>query len=153
MRRSILVLNGPNLNALGRREPEKYGVANLQELETQWREWGRSQGVEIQTAQSQFEGELVDLLHRAEEGGVIGAVVFNPGAFTHTSRALRDAIASLSIPVLEVHITNVAAREEWRRHSTVAEVCSGSIVGLGTLGYRLGLQAAKEFMERACDDA
>ena len=147
MRSSVLVMNGPNLNALGRREPEKYGVANLGELEAQWRQWGADNGVSVETAQSNFEGELVDLLHRAETEAKIGAVVFNPGAFTHTSRALRDAIASISIPVFEIHITNVAAREEWRRHSTVAEVCAGSIVGLGTLGYRLGLQAAKEFID------
>lgn len=140
----MLVLNGPNLNALGRREPEKYGNLGLEGLELEWQEWSKARGIPVRSEQSNFEGKLVDLLHSAEEEGRVGAVVFNPGAFTHTSRALRDAIASLSIPVIEVHITNVAAREEWRRHSMVAEVCKGSIVGLGTLGYRLGLEAAAE---------
>ena len=142
MREQLLVLNGPNLNALGRREPEKYGVENLASLEQIWQDWGREHDIVVQTKQSQFEGELVKILHEAEEEQEVGAVVFNPGAYTHTSRSLRDAIASLTIPVIEVHITNVAAREEWRRHSTVAEVCAGSIVGLGVEGYLLGLMAA-----------
>lgn len=142
MRTDLLVLNGPNLNALGRREPEKYGNRQLADLEKEWAQWGESRGLKVLSRQSAYEGELVDLLHQAETEGTVAAVVFNPGAFTHTSRALRDAIASLSIPVIEVHITNVAAREEWRRHSTVSEVCAGSIAGLGVQGYQLGLQAA-----------
>lgn len=142
MRSQILVLNGPNLNALGRREPEKYGHRTLAELEEEWRAWGRTRGVEVRCEQSNHEGVLLDLLHQAEEEGLVSAVVFNPGAYTHTSRALRDAIASLSIPVIEVHISNLAAREEWRRHSVVAEVCAGSIAGFGPGGYSLGLQAA-----------
>ena len=146
MRDQILVLNGPNLNALGRREPEKYGTTSLSSLEEAWKVWGKEREVVVQTAQSQFEGELVKMLHSAEEEKRVGAIVFNPGAYTHTSRALRDAIASLSIPVVEVHVTNVAAREEWRRHSTVAEVCAGSIVGLGVQGYLLGLTAANHFL-------
>ena len=144
MRQTILVLNGPNLNSLGRREPEKYGSQGLRQLEQEWQQWSCDRGVPVRCEQSNFEGRLVDLLHQAEEEQEVAAVVFNPGAFTHTSRALRDAIASLSIPVIEVHITNVAAREEWRRHSLVAEVCAGSIVGLGPLGYRLGLEAAAD---------
>jgi 3-dehydroquinate dehydratase-2 len=140
-------MNGPNLNALGRREPLKYGATTLDQLQQEWEKWGAENDVEIDCFQSNFEGRLIDRLHQAEEEGKIGAVVFNPGAFTHTSRALRDAISSISVPVLEVHITNVAAREEWRRHSLVAEVCAGSIVGLGTLGYRLGLQAALELIK------
>jgi 3-dehydroquinate dehydratase II len=147
VRDAILVLNGPNLNALGRREPEKYGDCGLQTLQLEWQAWGVDRGVRVLTEQSNFEGQLVDRLHQAEVEHDIAAVVFNPGALTHTSRALRDAIASISIPVIEVHITNVAAREEWRRHSTVAEVCAGSIVGLGTLGYKLGLTAAVEMMQ------
>lgn len=146
-RQAILVLNGPNLNALGRREPEKYGLRRLEDLEAEWLEWGRENGREIKTAQSNHEGALLDLLHQAEEAGEIGAVVFNPGAYTHTSRALRDAIASLTIPVIEIHISNIAAREEWRRHSFVAEVCAGSIAGFGVRGYRLALQAAAQLME------
>lgn len=142
MRKQLLVLNGPNLNALGRREPEKYGFDGLAQLAQEWHEWGRERGVEVLAEQSNFEGGLLDILHAAETEEKVAAVVFNPGAYTHTSRALRDGIASLSIPVIEVHITNVAAREPWRRHSLVAEVCAGSIVGLGTVGYRLALEAA-----------
>jgi len=135
------------LNALGRREPEKYGLRGLEALNLEWQQWAQAHGVKVVSEQSNSEGLLLDLLHRAEEEGKVSVILFNPGAFTHTSRALRDAIASLSLPVIEVHITNVAAREEWRQHSTIAEVCKGSIVGLGTLGYRLGLAAALELME------
>lgn len=142
MRNEILVLNGPNLNALGRREPEKYGSTTLADLEKQWREWAAHNGVAIRCEQSNHEGVLLDLLHQAEEEEQVAAVVFNPGALTHTSRALRDGIASLTIPVIEIHISNIAAREEWRRHSVVAEVCAGSIAGFGTAGYLLALKAA-----------
>lgn len=141
-RSDILVLNGPNLSALGRREPERYGHRGLAELEQQWRAWGEQHGVTVHCLASHFEGELLQALHQAEEQGQVGAVLLNPGALTHTSRALRDAIASLTIPVLEIHLTNIAAREAWRRHSVVAEVCRGSITGLGAEGYQLGLQAA-----------
>lgn len=146
MRRTILILNGPNLNALGRREPEKYGHQRLADLQAQWLAWGEQEQVTVECLTSQFEGELLQALHQAEEGGQVGAVLLNPGALTHTSRALRDAIASLTIPVIEVHLTNIAAREEWRRHSVVAEVCAGSIAGLGGHGYLLGLEAALEMM-------
>lgn len=145
-RRSILILNGPNLSALGRREPEKYGHQRLPDLEQQWLTWGESCGVPVSCFSSQFEGELLQALHTAEEEGEVGAILLNPGALTHTSRALRDAIASLTIPVIEIHLTNIAAREEWRRHSVVAEVCAGSIAGLGAKGYLLGLEAARELL-------
>lgn len=145
-RRAILVLNGPNLSSLGRREPEKYGSDRLPDLEARWKAWGAERGVEVRCGSSHFEGELLTALHAAEEEGEVGAVVINPGALTHTSRALRDAIASLTVPVIEVHMTNIAAREEWRRHSVVAEVCRGSIAGLGASGYLLGLQAALELL-------
>jgi 3-dehydroquinate dehydratase-2 len=146
-RRAILILNGPNLNSLGRREPEKYGHRRLADLEAEWKAWGQQHQVEVRCLVSQFEGELLQALHQAEEEGEVGAVLLNPGALTHTSRALRDAIASLSLPVIEVHLTNIAAREEWRRHSVVAEVCAGSITGLGASGYMLGLQAALERLD------
>lgn len=149
MRDEILILNGPNLNALGRREPEKYGLDGLAHLEQEWEKWGQVHGVKVRSEQSNFEGKLLDILHTADSEQKVGAAVFNPGAYTHTSRALRDGIASLSFPVIEVHITNVAAREEWRHHSVVAEVCVGSIIGLGIRGYRLGLQAAMELIREA----
>lgn len=147
MRSTILILNGPNLNALGRREPEKYGHRGLAELEAEWLEWGRQRNLEVRAHASNSEGELLEVLHQAEEGQEVAAVIINPGALTHTSRALRDCIASLSVPVIEVHLTNIAAREEWRRHSVVAEVCRGSIAGLGPVGYKLALQAASELLE------
>ncbi len=147
-RHAILILNGPNLSSLGRREPEKYGSDRLPDLEARWTTWGRDNGVEVRCASSHFEGELLTLLHAAEEEGEVAAVLINPGALTHTSRALRDAIASLTLPVIEVHMTNIAAREEWRRHSVVAEVCRGSIAGLGATGYLLGLRAALELIPR-----
>lgn len=142
MRHQILLLNGPNLNALGRREPEKYGHKKLADLEKEWVAWGEFHKIEVVCLQSNHEGVLLDILHQAEEELKVAAIVFNPGAYTHTSRALRDGIASLSIPVIEVHISNIAAREEWRRESLLAEVCVGSIAGFGTLSYQLGLQAA-----------
>jgi 3-dehydroquinate dehydratase-2 len=147
LRNQILVLNGPNLNALGRREPEKYGHKTLADLEKDWIAWGESQKIEVLCHQSNHEGVLLDLLHQSEEEQKVAAIVFNPGAYTHTSRALRDGIACLSIPVIEVHISNIAAREEWRT-SVVAEVCAGSIAGFGAYSYDLGLQAALSLVGR-----
>ncbi len=147
MRETILIVNGPNLNSLGRREPEKYGHRRLEDLKQEWQAWGVANQIPLVMMTSQFEGEILTALHSAEEDGEVGAVVINPGALTHTSRALRDAIASLTIPVIEVHLTNIATREEWRRHSVVAEVCAGSIAGLGAHGYILGLEAARGLLE------
>lgn len=149
MRTEILIINGPNLNALGRREPEKYGHRGLAELEQEWQQWSQRNQIPVKSLVSNFEGELLDALYQAEEGGEVAVVLINPGALTHTSRALRDCIASLSVPVLEIHLTNIAARESWRRHSVVAEVCRGSIAGLGPMGYRLGLEAARELMAQS----
>lgn len=146
MREAILILNGPNLNSLGRREPAKYGAKSLAELEREWQSWAMSNRCRVRSLVSQFEGELLVALHAAEEEGEVGVVILNPGALTHTSRALRDAIASLSIPVIEVHLTNIAAREPWRRISVVSEVCAGSITGLGSKGYLLGLAAALDLL-------
>lgn len=146
MRNEILILNGPNLNALGRREPEKYGHRGLAELEAEWQAWGQKNQIPVKSQASNFEGQLLDALHQAQEGETVAVVLINPGALTHTSRALRDCIASLTIPVLEIHLTNIAAREEWRRHSVVAEVCRGTIAGLGPMGYHLGLEAARKLM-------
>ncbi len=146
MRNEILILNGPNLNALGRREPEKYGHRGLAELEAEWQAWGQKNQIPVKSQASNFEGQLLDALHQAQEGETVAVVLINPGALTHTSRALRDCIASLTIPVLEIHLTNIAAREEWRRHSVVAEVCRGTIAGLGPMGYQLGLEAARKLM-------
>jgi 3-dehydroquinate dehydratase-2 len=136
---SILVLNGPNLNRLGLREPEIYGTDTLQDLEQVLLKWGQENQVDITCYQSNHEGELIDRIHQADINFV--GIVINPGAFTHYSYALRDAIASISLPVIEVHISNVHKREEFRHHSVIAPVCLGQIVGLGFRGYLLALEA------------
>lgn len=136
---SLLVLNGPNINRLGLREPEIYGSATLQDLEEGLLHWGQKNQVIIQCFQSNHEGELIDRIHQADSE--FEGVVINPGAFTHYSYALRDAIASISLPVIEVHISNVYKREEFRHHSVIAPVCLGQIAGLGFKGYQFALEA------------
>ena len=133
----ILILNGPNLGLLGKREPELYGTETLAGLEERIRK--SFTGVKFTFVQSNHEGALVDELNKAAAGGVDG-VVINPGAYAHTSYAIRDAVAALTIPVIEVHITNVHAREEFRRHSVIAPVCRGVVAGLGRRGYDLAVQ-------------
>ena len=135
----ILVLNGPNLNLLGKREPETYGSTTLEELEASCEEWANKCNQTAICHQSNFEGQLVELIQQAEKEGFLG-IVLNAGAYTHTSIALRDAIASIRIPVVEVHISNVYARETFRHHSYISPVCKGSIIGLGLLGYKLAIQ-------------
>jgi len=134
----ILVLNGPNLNLLGRREPEVYGQTTLAELEDLCRHAGRDAGVEVTCRQSNHEGVLIDWLQGAVEDGASG-VVFNPGGLAHTSVALRDAIASIPVPVVEVHLSNVHARERFRHHSLTAAACAGVVAGFGPAGYRLAI--------------
>jgi 3-dehydroquinate dehydratase II len=133
----LLVLNGPNLNLFGRREPELYGAGSLDDLAEDLRD--RFSGVAFTFVQSNHEGELIDALHRAAADGTDG-VVFNPGGFGHTSVALRDAIQAIDVPVVEVHITNVYAREPFRHQSLLAAVCAGQITGLGRMGYALAVE-------------
>ncbi|QDP42157.1 type II 3-dehydroquinate dehydratase [Radiobacillus deserti] len=139
----LLILNGPNLNRLGKREPDIYGKETLKDIVEQVKRISTPFGVEVQDFQSNHEGELIDRLHSLDESYI--GVVFNPGAYTHTSIALRDAITSISIPVIEVHISNVHKREEFRHTSLLAPVCIGQIVGLGVQGYEL---AARALLER-----
>jgi 3-dehydroquinate dehydratase II len=137
----ILLLNGPNLNLLGTREPAIYGSATLAEIETRLKAQCTAQGHELIAAQSNAEHELIAKIHTAKRDG-IGFVVINPGAFTHTSIALRDAFLSVNVPFIEIHLSNVFAREAFRHHSYLSDIAVGCIYGLGPIGYELALQAA-----------
>ena len=143
---SILVLNGPNLNLLGQREPGQYGSSTLADVEQMCRETGARLGVGIECQQSNHEGELVEAIHRVgrgvKDGSMLG-VVFNAGAYTHTSIALCDAIKGADVPTIEVHISNVHARETFRHHSYLSPVAAGIIVGFGVDGYVLAIEGLK----------
>ncbi|OCA92633.1 type II 3-dehydroquinate dehydratase [Pseudobacillus wudalianchiensis] len=138
--KNILLLNGPNLNRLGKREPEVYGHETLEDLESRIMAKGKELGISVSAFQSNHEGELIDRLHLAADEEMDG-IIFNPGAFTHYSYAIRDAIAAISVPVIEVHISNIHSREPFREHSVIAPVAAGQIAGLGFIGYELALQA------------
>ncbi|OGO40648.1 MAG: type II 3-dehydroquinate dehydratase [Chloroflexi bacterium RBG_16_58_14] len=143
----ILVLHGPNLNLLGRREPQIYGSLTLAEIDQRIVQAGVEAGLEVRTLQSNHEGVLIDALHEAREWA--SGVIINPGGYTHTSVALRDAITAISIPVIEVHLSNVDAREEFRRKSLISPVCKGKIAGFGWHSYWLALQALREILQPA----
>ena len=138
----ILVLHGPNLNLLGTREPEVYGSQSLDDINNKLMALGKELSVEIKCVQSNHEGVLIDALHEARTWA--HGVVFNPGAYTHTSIALRDAISAIQIPVVEVHLSNVYAREEFRHVSMISAVCKGKITGFGWQSYVLALRALVE---------
>jgi 3-dehydroquinate dehydratase-2 len=137
----IFVLNGPNLNLLGLREPEIYGSGRLTDLEEAVKALAGELALGVDCRQSNHEGELVDWLHQAREGA--SAVIINAGAYTHTSIALRDAVLALPVPVIEVHLSNIFARDEFRKHSYLSDVARGCIVGFGVESYLLALRAAK----------
>jgi 3-dehydroquinate dehydratase-2 len=138
---SILVIQGPNLNLLGTREPEVYGKTTLEDIHTKLGSIAKANGVELSTFQSNHEGELIDRVQKAKQEG-IDFIIINPGAFTHTSVALRDALAGVAIPFTEVHLSNIHQREEFRKHSYLSDIATGVICGLGAIGYELALQAA-----------
>jgi 3-dehydroquinate dehydratase-2 len=137
----LLLLNGPNLNLLGTREPGIYGAETLESIERRAAEVAREAGHELSAFQSNAEHELIDRIHRAPADGV-AFLIFNPGAFTHTSVALRDAITAVKLPFIEVHLSNVHAREPFRKHSYFSDIAVGVIAGFGAFGYELALRAA-----------
>ena len=136
----ILFLNGPNLNLLGKREPDVYGHATLADIETEVRERAKDLGVEVDFRQSNLEGELVDWIQEAK--GNFDVIVLNAAAYTHTSVALRDAIAAVEVPTIEIHLSNIHAREKFRQKSLIAPVCCGQITGFGQKSYILALEAS-----------
>ena len=138
---SILVIQGPNLNLLGTREPEVYGKTTLEDIHQRLGEIAKAQSIELNAYQSNHEGELIDRIQKAKQDGV-DFIIINPGAFTHTSVALRDVLAGVAIPFTEVHLSNIHQREEFRKHSYLSDIATGVICGLGAIGYELALQAA-----------
>ena len=142
---SILILNGPNLNLLGTRQPEVYGKTTLADVEALCREKAKTLGLDVAFEQSNHEGALIDLIHAAK--GKHAAIVLNAGAYTHTSIALMDAIASVELTVVEVHLSNIHAREEFRHRSYIAPVALGQICGFGAQGYLMALDALKAHLK------
>ncbi|MGR3528214.1 MAG: type II 3-dehydroquinate dehydratase [Sulfitobacter sp.] len=142
---SILILNGPNLNLLGTRQPDVYGKTTLADVEALCREKAKTLGLDVAFEQSNHEGALIDLIHAAK--GKHAAIVLNAGAYTHTSIALMDAIASVELPVVEVHLSNIHAREEFRHRSYIAPVALGQICGFGAQGYLMALDALKAHLK------
>jgi len=143
----ILLIHGPNLNLLGTREPEHYGSTSLKDIDNQLKESAKQAGHELSSIQSNAEHELVDAVHNAQQQGV-SWVIINPAAFTHTSVALRDALAAVKIPFIEIHLSNVHAREDFRRHSYFSDLASGVISGLGPYGYSLALSAVLDSLKK-----
>ncbi len=142
----ILLLNGPNLNLLGTREPEKYGNTTLTDIEQTLKTEAKSKEVEIDCYQSNHEGDLVDKIQQATNN--YDGIILNAGGYTHTSIAIRDAISSVQVPVVEIHLTNIHAREEFRHNSFIAPVCIGQICGFGAYSYILGLNAILNYLEK-----
>jgi 3-dehydroquinate dehydratase-2 len=140
----ILVIHGPNLNMLGRREPDTYGRTTLAEIDSEMKKLGLNWGLAVTTFQSNHEGVIVDTIQQAV--GHIDGLIINPAAFTHTSVAIRDALLLLEIPIIEVHISNIHRRETFRHHSFIADVSTGQIVGLGVNGYYLALKAMADLV-------
>jgi 3-dehydroquinate dehydratase II len=139
MKASYLLIHGPNLNLLGRREPEVYGSDTLEEIDRRLQEWAAKHEVTLRTFQSNHEGAIIDAIQEAAAWA--DGLVMNPGAYTHYSYAIRDAVAGVGLPTVEVHLSNIHKREEFRHRSVIAPVCMGQICGLGWVGYRLALEA------------
>lgn len=142
MRAQYLIIHGPNLNMLGQREPDVYGEDSLEAINARLKEWAQAHHVALRIVQSNHEGELINQIQQAFEWA--DGIVINPGAYTHYSYAIRDALAAVELPTIEVHLSNVHAREAFRHRSVIAPVCLGQIVGLGWRGYLLALKALQE---------
>lgn len=142
----ILVINGVNMNMLGFRETEKYGTMTLKDLEKDLYAFSFELGIDLETYQSNIEGKIVEKIHSAKD--VIDGIIINAGAYTHTSIAIRDAISAVNIPTIEVHMTNIYKREEFRHHSYLAPVCIGQISGFGANSYKLGLKAVIDYLNK-----
>ena len=143
----ILVLNGPNLNLLGKREPQHYGALSLKTIEKQLKKLGRELGVQLEFFQSNHEGELIGKIQSAK--GKCAGILINPAAYTHTSIALRDALAATAVPFVEVHLSNLARREEFRKHSLLSDLALGVISGFGPQSYLLGLRALAASLKKS----
>ena len=143
----ILMLNGPNLNLLGTREPDVYGYETLEQIMQALKNEANDLGCELETCQSNHEGELIDRIHQAKFRNFSG-IIINPGAYTHTSIALRDAISGVDLPTIEIHLSNIHAREKFRQHSYIAPVAIGQICGFGAQGYGLALQALVHYLKK-----
>ncbi len=143
----VSVIHGPNLNLLGIRDPDTYGKDTFESVNRKIEGHAKALGLEVKIQQSNSEGAIIDFVQEAR--GWASAIVINPGAYSHSSYAIRDAIADSRLPTIEVHVSNVHAREEFRRHSVVSPVSTGQIVGLGTYGYLLALEAAKNLVEES----
>ena len=145
---SILVIQGPNLNLLGSREPEVYGKTTMDDIHQKLGEIAKAHAVDLNTYQSNHEGELIDRIQKAKQDGV-DFIIINPGAFTHTSVALRDVLAGVAIPFKEVHLSNIHQREEFRKHSYLSDIATGVICGLGAIGYELALDCFAQLQQHA----
>jgi 3-dehydroquinate dehydratase-2 len=141
----IAVISGPNLNMLGKREPRLYGTITLEEIQRELDEYARGNNAALEFHQSNSEGTIIDFIHRSADSD---GIVINPGAYTHTSIAIRDAISAVGLPAVEVHLSNIHNREEFRSRSYIAPVCIGQITGFGARSYMLGLQAIIEYLNR-----
>ena len=144
----ILIVNGPNINLLGTREPEIYGSLTLADIQNELEDYAKSTGVELVFFQSNVEGEIVNAIQKAKYEWSCSGIVINPAAYTHTSVAIRDAISAVSLPAVEVHLSNIHSREEFRKNSFIAPVCIGQISGFGSDSYKLGLKGLVDVLSK-----